>query len=515
MDTVGNLPTLAAERWGDKTFAISGDDSLSFTSLRDWGDAIGSRLLAAGVQAGERVMILLPNRLEALVLVAASWRIAAIPVPVVAIYRTHELRYILADMRPAVVVTQAVLGDRDLAQEVDACLEEAGVAPRVKYLLDGADRDGWEALPGRHAEVVDHDPWPEYASDQVEALRLYTSGTTSNPKGAMLNSRTIIASALQFHEVIGIGESDVGVALAPVTHLAGLLSAFLVPLTTGASATVLPRWDVTKAVELIDRYQGTFAFGAMVFLKDLVEHYEAHGTEGRHVLLRFISGGASTPPALVYRAEQLGLHAIRSYGMTETAGAVTLSSAEAPVDRRANWDGQMLDGLEVQILDDNGEPVGPGVSGTIRMRGDRVMLGYSAPEANVGNVVDGWFYPGDVGMLSEDGWLRITGRTKDIINRGGEKFSAADIEGAISRHPAVGTVAVIGVPDERLGESIGAYLIVRPGFDAPSGEELSAFLIDDLGMAKAKVPTSWFVVDTIPMSASGKIQKHLLRALHV
>jgi len=508
------LTKIAARRWGSRRFALLDDEVLTFAELDSWADCIASDLAAHGVAWGDRVLIMSPNRLEILSAVGACWAVGAVAVPVVSIYRQHEVAAIIADAFPSAVVVQEHVSDRNLCAEVDSCLAAANCVPAVKYTCDPPTdvAGGWRVLPDRHTAAAVPVPAAPVTGES-ECLRLYTSGTTAQPKGARLSSAGVVASSRLYHDVYGLGERDVNLALAPVTHIAGMIAAFLVPLTCGASAVVMRRWDAATAVDLIDREKVTWTLGAAVFLTDLVAEYESR-TQPVHVLPKFISGGANTSPDLVERADRLGIRAIRIYGMTETAGPAALASASEPLERRAYWDGMRVEGVEIQIVDDDGREAAPGVEGHIRLRGSRVMLGYSRAEDNEAYLAGGWFDPGDMGVVDEQGWVRITGRTKDIINRGGEKFSAADIELALERHPAIHRVAVIGVPHGRLGESVCAFVVPAPGTceEDASGDKLAQFLLAQ-GVAKQKIPTEWHVVAYLPISATGKVQKNLLRSL--
>ncbi|NKQ56086.1 acyl--CoA ligase [Amycolatopsis sp. K13G38] len=515
VDRVGELTAVAAARWGDRECARFGEITLTFSGLHQWAGAIAADLVSRGVGRGDRVMMLLVNRIEVLAVSAAAWRIGAVAVPVVAIYRTHELKTIVRDCRPAAVVTAVRLAERCLADELDSCLAAAGIEPMARYLVDDdGPRGEWEPLPGRETPVPGL-TLPDPSAPEQECLRLYTSGSTSAPKGVRLHSRSVIFGAEQFRHRLGIGEADTGLALAPVAHIAGLLAALLVPLTCGARAVLLPRWEVAAAVRVIHDERVTWSLGAAVFLKDMVEEYERRRVEGLHVLNFFVSGGANTAPELIERAQALGMWAARTYGMTEAAGVVTLAPRDAPLKRRARWDGQLADNAEARVVDEAGRPVPPGAEGVITIRGTQLALGYTDPELNRAQFnAERWFDTGDIGFVTADGWVRITGRAKDIINRGGEKFSSVDIEHVLHRHPGVAAAAVIPVPDERLGEAVCAFVVPRPRTPPPTPEQLASFMLTQ-DLAKAKIPTEWRIVDALPRTASGKIQKHLLRAAAV
>ncbi|NKQ51925.1 cyclohexanecarboxylate-CoA ligase [Amycolatopsis sp. K13G38] len=512
-ERVGDLASAAAAQWGDREFVRLGELALSFAEVDRWSSAIAEDLVRHGVGAGDRVMMLLVNRLEVVAAAIASWKIGAIATPVVAIYRRHELSEIVTDSRPAAVLTTKTLGARQLADELDECLSAAGVEPKVRYLADTEDSvDGWRTLPGRDSVPAGDVELPEPSAPHDECLRLYTSGSTSAPKGVRLHSPSVIFGGRQFNYRLGIGETDTGLALAPVAHIAGFLAACLVPLTTGASAVILPKWDVREAVRVIDERKVTWSLGAAVFLKDMVEEYEKRRDEGLHVLTHYVSGGANTAPDLIERADAIGMWAARTYGMTEASGVVTLAPKESSVERRACWDGKLADNAEARILDVDGTPLPAETEGVITIRGVQLLLGYTDPALNRAQIDDeGWFDTGDRGLVTNDGWMRITGRTKDIINRGGEKFSSADIEHVLHRHPDVSAAAVFGVPHERLGENVCAYIVPRAGAEPPTPEQLTNFM-EAQDVARAKIPTEWHLVGELPRTASGKVQKHLLRA---
>jgi acyl-CoA synthetase (AMP-forming)/AMP-acid ligase II len=483
---------------------------LTFSELDRWSDTCAAAFAAAGVGPGRAVLVFSLNRLEVMVACAAAWKIGAVAVPVVAIYRRHELRHILADSTPAVIVTSEAIGDRSVREEIDEVLADIGHEPAARYLMDAASTvsEGWSAFPPRPEKVPDRILVETARDGSRECLRLYTSGTTAAPKGARLSSSAVVFASCAYRDILGLTEADVSIALAPVAHIGGLYSACLVPLVSGGASVVLPRWTRDAGFEAILRHGVTWSTGAAVFLSDIVGEYERRDDPSLHVMRTFTSGGARTPPELVRRADRLGIRAMRVFGMTETAGPITMGHLDSSLERRAEWDGCLVPGNQARIVDDLGDVVPPGTEGNLQITGAQVMLGYTDEALTAAQMRHGWFDPGDRAVLSEDGWLRFAGRTKDIINRGGEKFSASDIELAIVSHPAVEAAAVIGVPDERLGEVVAAHVVLRNGGVASPVE-----LIDHLlayGLAKAKLPVEWNFPDALPRTASGKVQKHLL-----
>ncbi|MEO8093302.1 MAG: AMP-binding protein [Pseudolysinimonas sp.] len=504
---VGWMASDAASRWHDRVFTILQDRQLTFGELSRWVDTMAASFVENGVGRGDRVLVHLPNGYEVLVFQLAAWRIGAIAVPVIPIYRQRELDYIVATVTPKVVVTVASLPDRTPPSEFDEILATAGVDGTVKYLVGGS-ADGWIAAPASAPDGVELAALPEPAGPDDTCLILFTSGTTSSPKGAQLTSRSLVKATSAWVE-IGIGYDDVALAIAPLAHIAGLIAGGLVPLTVGCRAVILTRWDPDHAVVLIDQHEATFSCGATVFLQDLVDRYEK-APASLHRLSHFISGGAATPPALIHRAEAAGMKASRAYGGTETAGVITLSSPNAPLERRAEYDGRLVPGVDVKIVDEAGNELPRGKEGSLLIKGEQVMLGYTDKIVTAEQLQDGWFNPGDLGLLTDDNWLKITGRTKDIVNRGGEKFSSRDIEEAILAHHTVARVAVTAVPHERFGEVVGAWIVLQPDSTWEGPDELVTHLLG-LGMAKAKLPAHWTVIEQLPMTTSGKVQKHMLR----
>jgi acyl-CoA synthetase (AMP-forming)/AMP-acid ligase II len=311
---------------------------------------------------------------------------------------------------------------------------------------------------------------------------------------------------------LDLSARDVVVACAPVAHLAGFMDAFLIPTAVGGKGLILSTWDPDRNVRIIEERGGTHSNGAPVFLLDLVERYE-RGEAATHRLTFFMAGGAGVAPSLIARAGEVGVSSYRNYGMTETMGSVTLMAKSDPLERRGEWEGHAYEGMELEIVDEDRQPVAAGTVGEIRVRGPQLMLGYTDPVVTAAQTdAEGWFYPGDLGFLDEEGWLKCVGRLKDIVNRGGEKFPTLDIEELIVAHPAIQSVAVTGLPDERLGERVAAFVTLRPGSEWPGASDVCAFL-DDRRLMKQKIPVEWHLLEELPRTASGKVRKNELVTL--
>ncbi len=498
---VGWLAPAAAERWPGREYLLYEGQRTTFSELSQRTDGLAVDLLRHGVAPGDRVLIQLPNGLDIVLLQLAAWRIGAVAVPVVSIYRERELRQIVDLVRPAVVATSATLGGRSPVTELNTVLSELEHTPKVRYVTQGS-HDGWSALPEGRSRAVG--VLPEPAAADLPCLLLFTSGTTGAPKAVELTSTALLEATNGWLE-LALTPDDVALAVGPLAHIGGMIPGCLVPLTVGCRVVVLPRWEPEVALRTIVDERVTYTTGAPVFLSDLTALCEQRGVTALGVE-HFVCGGAVTPADLIRRADAVGIAASRGYGMTETAGLVALAPPGATLEQRCSFDGHVVQGLDVRAVDDAGVPQSPGTVGNLRIRGPQLLRRYTDEGATRAQLCDGWFDPGDVGRVLADGWLEIRGRTKDIINRGGEKFSARDIEDALTEHPAVLAAVVAPVPDPRFGEAVCAFLVLTRSV---SPDELEQFLLDSQ-MTKAKVPSEWHVVEGLPTTATGKVRKNEL-----
>lgn len=510
-DRVGDLVGLRAAAAPQRELFSFDGRRITYGEFNSWFLRVAADMVAHGVGPGDRVLVQLPNCLEALVLQVAALRIGALDVPVIPIYRQHEVTQIIAESPPAVIAVAARISDRSPHLEIDEILAHLGVAPRLRYLVGDAV-PGWRNVPGLDAA----DPpaaveLPEPAPADQPAVVLYTSGTTSAPKGAILSSRSLVSQLRNMAATAELDETSVLAAGTPLSHLGGFIAGLLLPAFLGARTVIPPTWRPDEAVQIIEQERVTTMMGATVFLQDLVTRYTA-GAARTHRLTQYMCAGATIPATLIEAAEGVGVFATRHYGMTETAGICTGATREDPLARRASWDGRLLPGMEIHALDGDGRVLPDGREGELQVRGPQLFDGYTDSAATADQFDDdGWFRPGDIGVV-DDGWIRVTGRSKDIINRGGEKFSTHDIEVAVLSHPGIAAAAVTSVPDERFGEAVGAWIVLADGYEWTGPEALLRHL-DAARLAKAKMPAEWHVVAAIPMTATGKVQKFRLREL--
>ncbi len=495
----------AARQWGSQPAVIEGGHQLSYQELLEVVERAAAWLAAAGVGPGDVVCWQTPNWWEAHVLGLAVWHAGAVSCPIAPFYREHELRQVIEQVRPAAVVTVETFRGFAHAEAFDDLLAGAGLGDVARIVLRGT-RPGWSPFDvvvshGRRRQAA------EVGADEP-CLILFTSGTTSGAKAAVHSSRTLLAETRQLADAWGLSWEDVAYMAAPLQHITGVLNAMTIPLLVGASAVLSERWDADVAVADIMRHGVTYSAGATVFLQELTDAARAARV---HLPLRmFACGGAAVPRAVMERSEEQGIPAARVYGMTELP-TVTVMNRAYPFDLRAETDGAVAPGVQVRVVGMDGEALTAGCAGELLVRGPEQMLGYLDAEANRAALDDaGWFSTGDVGVVDGAGFVTITGRVKDVINRGGEKFSARDIEDLLLTHPAVRHAAVVPGPDARFGEVPVAFVV----FDQPghaSAEDLSRHL-HATGLARQKTPVAWHFVDDLPMTPSGKVKKFELVA---
>ncbi|MDT5134159.1 MAG: cyclohexanecarboxylate-CoA ligase [Mycobacterium sp.] len=503
--TMSSSVERAARQWGLRPAVVEAGQQLSYRDLFDLVERAAAWLTGAGVCPGDVVCWQTPNWWEAHVVGLAVWHVGAVSSPIAPFYREHELSRVIAQMRPAAVVAAGSFRGFAHAEAFDDLLAGAGLHNTPRIILRGL-RPGWTPFE----DVVSHDrrQQPAEVGAGEPCLSLFTSGTTSHAKAAVHTSRSLLAESRQLADAWGLGWEDVAYMAAPLQHITGVLNAMTIPLLVGACAVLAERWDADQAVQDMTRHRVTYSAGATVFLQELTEAARSAGV--RLPLRMFACGGASVPRAVMERSEEQGIPAARVYGMTELPTVTVMNRAD-PFDLRARTDGAVAPGVEVRVLGDDSRPLPTGLAGELAVRGPERMLGYLQPEDNRAALdEDGWFRTGDVGVVGDDGLVTITGRLKDVINRGGEKFSARDIEDILLAHSGVRQAAIVPGPDPRFGEVPIAF-VVLDGAAPASAADLAAHL-QATGLARQKLPVAWHFVDGLPMTPSGKVKKFELVA---
>ena len=478
--------------------------SLTLATLHERARGMAAAFAAQGVGRGDVVAVQLPNWAETAVAYLAFSMLGAVFVPIVHIYGPRETDWILRASGARMLLCPDRWGNLDFLDR----LERMPAAAELQVVIVGDEVPpgavSWDAVAD--AAPGDLDAPPVEASDPL--LVVYTSGTTSEPKGVIHTHQTFLAELRNMPQMPMDDRELVTLHPWPAGHIGGLCS-LLGPIVTGSRVVIIDRWDPEDAAQQIADH-GVNAIGGTPFhVTALLDMWE--GGDPRLAGVReVISGGAGVPAALVERAAESGWSMRRSYGSSEHPTA-TSGTRTGPLAPRAWTDGGICDGTELRVVDAEGHDAPVGGEGELWLRGPEQFLGYTDPARNGDAFAPGgWFRSGDVGVLDADGNVTITDRLKDIIIRGGENLSSLEIEDLLQRHPAVAEAAAVGLPDPRYGERVCAFLILASGATEPGIPDLIAHFAA-LGAAKQKTPERVVVVADFPRTAAGKVKKNELR----
>ncbi|MGH2784604.1 MAG: AMP-binding protein [Actinomycetota bacterium] len=503
------LPARAAaiaSAGGDRPALSEDGRSFVYGELHELIERLAGHLAHMGVEPGDVVSWQLPNWRDAAVIHHAALRAGAIPNPVNPIFRGRELRYVLREAKPRVLFVPGVFRRFDHAALAGRLRGEGLVEHVVTVRAATAPAIALDDLLSQPADPA---PTP-LVRPSDPALLLYTSGTTSNPKGVLHSHETLLYEIDSLRRVHAITHDDCYLGGSPVTHIAGLVYGLLMPFAIGTRTALLERWDAGRALELIASERATFQTGAPTFLQMLSEHPSLRKHDLSSFRL-FSTGGANIPTEMIRAAEAtLGCTVKRAYGSTEVP-TLTATAFEDPEELRLGTDGRAIDPAEIRIAAPDGSPLKAREEGEIWARSPEVFIGYRNAELDRDAFTDeGWFRTGDLGRLDDAGYLRVTGRLKDIIIRGGENISVKEVEDLLAEHPAVADVAIVGMPDPVLGERACAFVAPRKGATL-TFEEMTAFLMSR-EIARQKFPERLELKAKLPKTASGKVLKQALRA---
>jgi cyclohexanecarboxylate-CoA ligase len=504
------------DRWAreraDKTAVVDASGRLTWAELARTVERVAYGLGEQGIGAGSVIACQLPNWTEFIVLALAATRLGAILNPIPPTYRANELRFMLDVLEAQALVVPERFRNFDY---VAMAAELRAGAPRLERVWVARGKPGpgmlpfaalretaWERRSGRR-------PLPGTDPNAVSEV-IFTSGTTGEPKGVMHTSNTVLSIIYPLIERLRFSERDVTLMSSTFGHQTGFLYGYCMTLLLGGTGVWLDVWNAEAALRLIAAERVTFTMGATPFLQDLTyaPALERHDVSSLRV---FISAGAPIPRKLVEDARRrLGCAISAGWGMTEN-GCVTCNGLDDPEDKVFGTDGTPLPGMEVAVVDPSGRAVPPRTEGDLLVRGHSQFVGYwKRPEfTREAHTAEGWFKTGDRAVLDAGGYLSITGRSKDLIIRGGENISVAEVENLLFTHPKVAAVAVVAMPDPRLGERACAFVVPRSG-EAPTLAELVAFL-ESRQLARHKLPERLELVTEFPMTPSGKVQKYKLR----
>lgn len=527
--TIGAMLHASAERFADREAIVFPDQRLTYRELdraaRRWARA----MIALGVEPGQHVGLFMPTCIDFIEAFFGIAMAGAVAVPVNARYQAHELAYVTRDADLVVLITAGRLTDSlDYAERVEAALPElagqsaeAGLAltqaPRLRAIVS-LDEARSPAMLSRSAVLAAGDTVDEALLDariaavdpQDIAMILYTSGTTSSPKGAMISHRGQVGNSRNLGVRYECTSEDKVWSPLPIFHIAGILPMVMI-LDLGGCYMTVPHFDAGRALEMLGREGATIAYPSFVtIMQDLINHPTFRDTDLSR--LRVMNSNFAVQPEWIKEAVKAAMpHTIQvgTYGLTEAAGTVSTSRLSDSYQTRTERCGVPLDEWEVRIVDpETGRDCAAGERGEIVLRGPNMLKGYyNAPEKTAEALRDGWFHTGDIGSIDANGNVMFHGRTKDMLKVGGENVAAAEIEAMLQTHPAVKLAQVVGIPDPRYVEVPAAFVELAEGAEA-SEAELIAHCKGKL--ASFKIPRHVRVVSEWPMSTS-KIQKFRLR----
>lgn len=496
-----------AKRDPDHVIAIDEEGrSLTAQQFRDGSERAAAGLHAMGVTADTPVSWMLPTWLESATLVVALARLGAVQNPILPILGPREMRFITNQTNAALFIVPSVWRDRQFADEArDIARDQTGMAVLV------CDR----SLPEGDPATLPPAPTSVDPADAPVRWIFYTSGTTADPKGARHTDYSVGASAVGMIKALEINDTDRSGMVFPFTHIGGIGWLFTIAMT-GVTGLFVESFVPATTIPFLQREHVTLAGAGTPFqMAYLAAQRLQPDTPLFPEARAYPGGGAPKPPQLHYevKAELGGVGVVSGWGLTE-APILTMNTVHSSDVQLAEFEGPATPGVQLRVvkLDDTEGAVGE--EGELRAKGPQVCKGYLDSSLDAAAFdEDGWFRTGDLGIIDADGYVRITGRLKDVIIRHGENISAKEVEDLLFTHPQIADAAVIGLPDPRTGERACAVLVVAEGAVAPTLAELFDYL-SEKGLTRQKVPEQLEVVDVLPRNASGKVLKHELRATY-
>jgi acyl-CoA synthetase (AMP-forming)/AMP-acid ligase II len=518
--TIPQLVAVAAERFGDAEAVVDGNVRLSFREFANEIDKAARALLASDIHPGDRIAIWAPNIYEWAVAALATHSVGGVVIPLNTRFKGAEAAYVIGVAKARLLFTVTDFLDTDYV----ALLKNAsggntnGIESIEEIVvLRGTVPEGCTSWADFVARAGDVDPAvseAEAANVQPDDLCdiLFTSGTTGAPKGAMLFHSASIRAYETWSDVVGLREGDRYLVINPFFHSFGLKAGILACLLKGATLVPHPIFDVPSVMRRVAEERITMLPGPPAIFQTILNHPDL-ATYDLSTLRLAVTGAAPiTTQMIIAMRETLGFeNVVTGYGLTEAHGIATMCRHDDDPETIAKTSGRAIPGVEVRLIDDDGKQAGIGEPGEVLVRGYNIMKGYlDNPEATAEAIdEDGWLHTGDIAVSDDNGNLAITDRKKDMYIVGGFNAYPAEIERIITAHPSVAQVAIVGVPDQRLGE-VGKAFVVAVAGTTVDGDELIAWCREN--MANYKVPRSVEVVDAFPLNASGKVLKYDLRA---
>lgn len=483
--------------------------SYTYSALDHAASCLANWMLAKGIESGDRIAFQLPGWCEFTVIYLACLKIGAVSVPLLPSWREAELVWVLNKCQAKMFFAPTLFKQ---TRPVDLILPLQNQLPQLQQIV-GVDKLAPATSSLSLSQIIaDNTPLTTAITthgDELAAV-LFTSGTEGLPKGVMLTHNNILASERAYCARLNLTWQDVFMMPAPLGHATGFLHGVTAPFLIGARSVLLDIFTPAACLALLEQQRCTCMLGATPFVYDLLNLLEKQPAD-LSALRFFLCGGTTIPKKVARECQQRGIKLLSVYGSTESSPHAVVN-LDDPLSRFMHTDGYAAAGVEIKVVDDARKTLPPGCEGEEASRGPNVFMGYFDEPELTARALDeeGWYYSGDLCRMDEAGYIKITGRKKDIIVRGGENISSREVEDILLQHPKIHDACVVAMPDERLGERSCAYVVLKAPHHSLSLEEVVAFF-SRKRVAKYKYPEHIVVIEKLPRTASGKIQKFLLR----
>ncbi|BDO50633.1 medium-chain fatty-acid--CoA ligase [Escherichia coli] len=483
--------------------------SYTYSALDHAASCLANWMLAKGIESGDRIAFQLPGWCEFTVIYLACLKIGAVSVPLLPSWREAELVWVLNKCQAKMFFAPTLFKQ---TRPVDLILPLQNQLPQLQQIV-GVDKLAPATSSLSLSQIIaDNTPLTMAITthgDELAAV-LFTSGTEGLPKGVMLTHNNILASERAYCARLNLTWQDVFMMPAPLGHATGFLHGVTAPFLIGARSVLLDIFTPDACLALLEQQRCTCMLGATPFVYDLLNLLEKQPAD-LSALRFFLCGGTTIPKKVARECQQRGIKLLSVYGSTESSPHAVVN-LDDPLSRFMHTDGYAAAGVEIKVVDDARKTLPPGCEGEEASRGPNVFMGYFDEPELTARALDeeGWYYSGDLCGMDEAGYIKITGRKKDIIVRGGENISSREVEDILLQHPKIHDACVVAMPDERLGERSCAYVVLKAPHHSLSLEEVVAFF-SRKRVAKYKYPEHIVVIEKLPRTASGKIQKFLLR----